>query len=332
MMVEFKFDDGDDPFDDGSDNPVPHTALERDYDRARDTLGQITLYATAHQATQFRTHIFSALVFRTYMRLLRWDRSGAIVTRKLYFCKPDDILVFFARLNSATPAERGVDPTVTVADLSHADRKEVMAALACKKDALLYEISVTETSRYIVSAHEKHYGSLSPTGRATRGFKAYCLVRKTCFFLKDCWRVLWDSLQAEHETYAILHEANVQNIPMCIEGADISDHKTITRRIAEKCGLELKLRNFQHYRLVLEYIGRTIEDFSDVREMVRAIRDASEGACQCFACLWFSGGSRSHWTLSTSTSCFICQDLTPGYQHRQYHDKGEGRSSRRRAC
>ncbi|KAF8525574.1 hypothetical protein BU17DRAFT_83855 [Hysterangium stoloniferum] len=61
MTVEFKKAIVDDPFRDypfRNDGP-----FERTSDAARDTLGQITLYATAHQAAQVRTHVFFVLVF-----------------------------------------------------------------------------------------------------------------------------------------------------------------------------------------------------------------------------------------------------------------------------
>ncbi|KAF8873779.1 hypothetical protein BD779DRAFT_1679046 [Infundibulicybe gibba] len=79
IIPEFNYADTDDPFTDrpklswSSDDPE---SFERDSRATRDTLGQITLYAAAHLAAQFRTHIFSLLVFREHSRLLRWDRSG----------------------------------------------------------------------------------------------------------------------------------------------------------------------------------------------------------------------------------------------------------------
>ncbi len=47
---------------------------------SHDTLGRITLYAAAHLGAQSRTHIYSVFILRDTARLLRWDRSGAIVT------------------------------------------------------------------------------------------------------------------------------------------------------------------------------------------------------------------------------------------------------------
>ena len=57
LMVEAKFDDQD-AFD---DRPNAKDFL-RESDRARQTLGQLTSYATVHLAALFRTHVFSVLL------------------------------------------------------------------------------------------------------------------------------------------------------------------------------------------------------------------------------------------------------------------------------
>ena len=79
LMIEAKFNDEDDPF---KVVPTPKGFM-RDSDRARQTLGQVACYATAHLAAQFRTHTFSILLFRETARLMRWDRAGVIVTERI---------------------------------------------------------------------------------------------------------------------------------------------------------------------------------------------------------------------------------------------------------
>ncbi|KAF8521191.1 hypothetical protein BU17DRAFT_32639, partial [Hysterangium stoloniferum] len=74
MTVEFKI-AVDDAFNDSG--PFEHSSKT-----ACDTLGQITLYATAHQAAQFRTHVFLVLVFPKYVRFMCWDCSGIIIMEK----------------------------------------------------------------------------------------------------------------------------------------------------------------------------------------------------------------------------------------------------------
>ena len=59
ILHECKLEPSDDPFQDKG-------PFEQDTSAAFDTFGQITLYATAHMAAQFRTHIFSLLIFPKY--------------------------------------------------------------------------------------------------------------------------------------------------------------------------------------------------------------------------------------------------------------------------
>ncbi|KAI9430736.1 hypothetical protein H4582DRAFT_1823498, partial [Lactarius indigo] len=49
------------------------------------TAGQITVYAALQLDCQFRMHVFSILVVNDYIRLIRWDRSGAIITAPIYY-------------------------------------------------------------------------------------------------------------------------------------------------------------------------------------------------------------------------------------------------------
>jgi len=102
VVVEFKYAHSDDPFDDSS------PGFERTTDDARKTLSQICSYSTAHMAAQFRTRVFSMLVFPQYARLLVWDRAGVTVTEKIDLVTNASVLAeFFWRYENMTPAERG---------------------------------------------------------------------------------------------------------------------------------------------------------------------------------------------------------------------------------
>ena len=84
LMVEAKSNEQDDPF---KVKPTVEGFLCDD-ERARQTLGQLTSYATAHLAAQFRTHVFSVLRFPKSARLMRWDRAGIIVYHWIIQCSP----------------------------------------------------------------------------------------------------------------------------------------------------------------------------------------------------------------------------------------------------
>jgi hypothetical protein len=83
-----------------------------DSNAAKDTLGQITSYAAVQLSAQFRTHIYSILIVRNTARILRWDRSGTIVTEAFDYDQSPYLVEFFLRYSAAPAAMRGKDETV----------------------------------------------------------------------------------------------------------------------------------------------------------------------------------------------------------------------------
>ncbi|TFY64974.1 hypothetical protein EVG20_g5758 [Dentipellis fragilis] len=79
----------------------------------KDTRGQITAYAAAMLELQFRTFVFSVLIMGDFARLIRWDRSGAIVTEAFnYQVDPEPLAQFLWRYNFLSRAQRGFDESV----------------------------------------------------------------------------------------------------------------------------------------------------------------------------------------------------------------------------
>ncbi|KAF8889310.1 hypothetical protein BD779DRAFT_1520893 [Infundibulicybe gibba] len=291
IIEEFKYYDSDDPFDDTVGQP-----FERVTSSARDTLGQITQYATAHLAAQFRTHVFSLLVFRKYARLLRWDRSGVVVTEKINMTsrngttsKLHSLCDFLWRFNHATPEARGVDTSVTLnPELTDEQRTSIRQILGFGSEKPLTQLHAG-SSDYIVG-DAVYMGVGSPVGRSTRTFEAYSLKTKERVFLKDTWRVVSKTQRREDEIYVRLKAAGVEHIAEFIEAGDLEGHITRSQLIRPTDGNEewLKpprrsLRTLQHYRLVLEDIERTLTEFTTTREMVTAFRDASEAHAQAYS-------------------------------------------------
>lgn len=46
-------------------------------------LGQLTAYATSILSAQYRTQVFIVFVVGDRARLIRWDRDGGVVTKKV---------------------------------------------------------------------------------------------------------------------------------------------------------------------------------------------------------------------------------------------------------
>ncbi|KAF8227900.1 hypothetical protein L208DRAFT_992380, partial [Tricholoma matsutake] len=94
MFLESKWKSSDDLFHD--DGKTVKSFLH-DTKAAKDTLGQITAYAAAQLGSQFCTHIYSVLIVKDTARILRWDRSGTLVTEAIKYNKSHYLAEFFHR-------------------------------------------------------------------------------------------------------------------------------------------------------------------------------------------------------------------------------------------
>ena len=286
LMVEAKFNEQDDPFE---EVPTNDKGFLCSGDRARQTLGQVTSYATAHLAAQFRTHVFSILLFRKSARLMRWDRAGVVVSERIPLDKPV-LAQFFWRFSNASAIERGHDPTVTPFKFTrNLTKKFLFDQLQFASD--LGDVNVAdinffevllprENNRYVIGK-ATYLGVASLASRATRSFKAWSLTTQRPVFLKDTWRILSGSLSPEHEIYEKLAAAKVRYVATVLDHSDFESHRTLTGIYAQKpwaCKTNLKpFRTLQHYRLILQEIGRSLTSFKDFREVLAAMRSALQG-------------------------------------------------------
>jgi hypothetical protein len=275
--IEVKFDENDDAFRDDIAE-----SFEHDTEASKDTKGQITSYAVAQLATQFRVHIFTILVCGGYARLLRWDRSGAVVTSAFDYC--DRYLgEFFWRYDQASAKDRGMD--LSVSNPSQAETELARQSLKCGVEHLLVKFAVHNDNNgeisYYIGGKPTFKANASPTGRATCTFLVYDLENKRVVFLKDTWRIDLANVVKEGEIYQSLHKANVSHIAPFVCGGDIPHHRTCTQDFTSKHWarlIERSLRPHQHYRVVLGVVGRDLTSFDSTWEMVNAIRDAVQGS------------------------------------------------------
>ncbi|KAG6376717.1 hypothetical protein JVT61DRAFT_1735 [Boletus reticuloceps] len=248
--------EGDDPFCFLRRNKegLQHKKFLRESKAALDTLAQTTAYASAQLGSQFRAHCYSVLIVKKVARVVRWDRSGAIVTTPIAHNTEGELAEFMCRFSKAAPAMRGVDETVTIPPVS--DASEAPKCLNLPDDVPMFQTEVCslfsdENLRVIAPAPiAPHY---SPPGRATRGFVAYYPARKKKVFLKDTWRVDVVGIEQEGDIYKLLPEKQVRNVPQCIAA---------------------RLKSHRHYRLVLDDVGVKLMEFRSSRELVQAVSDA----------------------------------------------------------
>ncbi|KAI0332152.1 hypothetical protein GY45DRAFT_1221892, partial [Cubamyces sp. BRFM 1775] len=122
------------------------------------------------------------------------------------------------------------------------------------------------------------FRSHSVTGRATRGFAAYDVVRGTIVFIKDYWRANLPEHLPEFDVYLALsgdRHNPCKFIPTLLGGGDVR----VDRRSGVQETLSGKLAtpalpDRVHVRLVMKEVCRRLQSFSDWRELVSVVRDA----------------------------------------------------------
>ena len=292
LFIEFKRQYDDDPFVietcSGKSNRMPSLSRNPFMKSSEDsyqTCGQITAYATSHMSAQYRTHIFFVLICKNYARLIRWDRSGAIVTEPIYYDEASGLFDFFIHLDRSPAKVRGQDATVTLAN-SEESKEAVKAVKELEKETPLLVVSVPDAGsgkwmRYVVAS--PFASPWVPVGRWTRTSIGYDIQRKRSVLMKDSWRVVLNGVPKEGDVYSKFEAEGVPNVPRCSNSGDIGEdryHSTQTDRFCREgwfARYEYGLTRHRHYRLILDDIGQPLEGFKCSRDMVRAVRAALIG-------------------------------------------------------
>lgn len=230
------------------------------------TLGECVGLAVEACSRQHRVFYFSVLVVGSRARLFRWDRAGAIVTEAFEFgTQPELLCEFLWRFHLANPAQRGYDPTVSVASQA----EEYLFKKLIRKHAA-FQLGVSENhaarlKRGLPQHYEKEkvtkmkvyqQGRSTPdsflvsvpltcpkslTGHSTRAYWSVKLTGEnegTVCFLKDVWRLDVDSIRDEGSIYKEMEDMKVENI------CDLECHGDIpTSDYTEKV-CEIRLRHY----------------------------------------------------------------------------------------
>lgn len=267
----------DEPFSNKTGEP-----FECDTACGRDTRGQLTLYANAIQATQFRTHVLSVFINQSMCRFIHWSRSCAVVTEAFDYTKHDWLPRFFWCLSHADDDMRGIDTTFEpLTDIS--ESRDACDLLELNSDDSLYRVSVcndvSDTTSYYIVSQPFTKNHIHPIGRGTRCFIAIDCESRKKVLLKDSWRV--KGYMKEGVVYRELMNNKVKNIANLLASGDVlGAHHTC----GEIKGIPNPLcRVHYHYRIVLDTVGCPITRFRSTWEMVRAVCDAMEGeALACY--------------------------------------------------
>ena len=315
LFVEFKREDGSDPFnDDGS-------PFEKVFDTARKTRGEIIRYSTVQQIWQFRTWTFSVAIFGDVARLFRWDRAGTVVSGPIPYREEGnrDLVEFLHRFDMMDRTQRGWDPTVfdaspeEIADFDKAIKDAVEDGENVSLRSLF--ASVGDKGRYLRRRIEipKREGEgkgeravsyivgrsietpRSPTGRATRVFVAMSMDTKKLVFLKDSWRPNFPGMKGESEWFEKLEGA--RNVFAFLHGSDVRcvvvrgrgrvetpdpDLDLIQRTLTDVHSEEFRgikdMLGYIHYRTVQCEFYVPLYRFRDSKHLTQIMRDIVNGA------------------------------------------------------
>ncbi|KAI0314331.1 hypothetical protein OF83DRAFT_1248003 [Amylostereum chailletii] len=284
-----------DPFRDPNPNlPVDRSRFDfqRASSRALDVLQKHGVVIKDILASHPRVFVFSVLISDEGARLLRWDRSGIIVTERFDHTSDDSpLLEFLRRLDHMSDEDRGHDTSFSFP--SNDEAAIARAAFATSvhfpisPEAPLRKVSVRddhsgENTFYVVSNPQTINDQLF--GVNSRGYVATDLRDGSLVWLKDVWRHESSLFFKEGDVYRKLNGKNVPHIPSLRTAGDVGSQVTQCQDFLDapwNC-VETDLPTRRHYRLVLGTIGRPLHSFKSTHELCTSIRDAIEGHAKAY--------------------------------------------------
>ena len=285
--------------------------VETDTESGIHTHGQIAAYAGLAMSMSFRRHFFSILVLGRYARFIRWDRCGAIVTRRFDYTKhPLLVFNFYLRFGQLTPLQRGFDPTVQPCKRSqipklvcdafrHYHKSSWYGGTLSKRgqESPSFEgflrITVKDdevqdsTQVFFIPPPRYQRPSLFPFCCSTRRSLACPLLIKNSkkppemCFLKDSWHEVSHRTPREAEIYRRLEKGGVKYVASMRLGGDVAGLETETQEWVRELSPNshsLRACKMVCHRIVLDTVARDLSTFSWCKVLLSCIADAVEGA------------------------------------------------------
>ncbi|KAF8991397.1 hypothetical protein BDZ89DRAFT_157758 [Hymenopellis radicata] len=188
-------------------------------------VGELLAYAGRVSATQYRHHLFTLILFARTARLIRWDRTQALVSASFDHRENSDILAsILQRFTRMSPFQRGTDPFVTEGEVSFEEVEMLREALKqappevqehsgneClglmvlpgNEDLPLLLLS-SKTDVSTTQAPFCHRGSISPPRYAYNTRTRSFVLLLDAFVRKGA---------AHSDVYTALHQHDVPNVP-----------------------------------------------------------------------------------------------------------------------
>ncbi|KAI9065707.1 hypothetical protein FKP32DRAFT_1590361 [Trametes sanguinea] len=263
ISVEFKrHETNKDPFDDREDRDLDATAEER-----KKVRGQIITYAEVAFRVQHRTFLFMLLVIGRNFRLLRWDRSGTIVTRAIdYVAHPEVLCELLWRMSLQSDEQLGLDPSATrlrphdhdynlmnfyaqecATDLNTRERVLTAEELRMMGDPPIFEYVRASFAHSLAASWPRYrlevpcgdsvrtflvcrpvFHANGMAGRGTRGYVALDCQTGKFVWLKDAWRLYYKQLEQEGAVLERLNAKKIAHVPTLLCHGDIKEQTTRT--------------------------------------------------------------------------------------------------------
>ncbi|KAI0365594.1 hypothetical protein BV20DRAFT_1124877 [Pilatotrama ljubarskyi] len=280
LCIECKTDsDAHDPFDDNNPDSEPTTDQRKN-----------------------RTCIFMILLVGDCCRLIRFDRSGAIVTEKFnYKTKGDDLIEFLWRYSRWDAATRGHDPAAERIDPTSRLGKAMQARALKDEDPDKPEDYVRKLFQYSLDTRwswwklriddktgprfflvgKPNFQAPGVAGRGTRGYVAVDAndIDGPFYYLKDAWRVVNRNVDKEGAILQYLNKKGVRHVPTLECHGDVSPTSRQTTK-TQKLWSDLHkddpdakcpVKQHRHYRIVVKEVGQEMSQFTHSRQLVHAL-------------------------------------------------------------
>ena len=219
-------------------------------------LGQNAHYAHLVQIFQFRTCTFSLTISGSTARIMRWDRSGVLVTEAFdYKAAPQTLIEFVWRFINAKPVQQGSDPTAKFTD-SAMDLKAFLEAITSHV-RLQLALGPETPEKDLEEEVNKHYSdrvltcltignrcvwvsrpmwvSHAIVGHCTVGYWGVLCDTKEVVFVKDIWRTNVEGVELEGDILSRLKKKGVRQIPTAICHGDVPCEGTGVLLICTVC-------------------------------------------------------------------------------------------------
>ena len=297
---------------------VANEKFDYDSDKAFKLRGHMFSFAARLMDSQHRLFVFAVDIYGDRARLYRFDPSSVVVSEPILFRKDSKPLdQFFLQYSSASPAERGHDPTIipaTVAEKVLFQKRVVEYLERAERNNLRTHPDVTMISNevfrvqvndaddeihwYLACKSGKVPSDRSPCGRFTRGFIATPVLqdasasvhykegedKPNLFWLKDSWRA--SSKESEISIYRKLKAKGIPNLPEIFYAGDICDGSILQSTLNDSVLSEgshpwarptKPIRHMIHHRIVSELLI-PFTSVGTPRELLLVGRDVLTGS------------------------------------------------------